>query len=188
MRGQAPVGCRQVVQYVRKLFLAVSALVTLILLSCCVVSVFHPIVVQVSDQSGGNLDRGIIHAVHMGYLAADAGSQPVTWPVPGFHFTRSPVSNVAGAAAFHLWAGTDRQMTVSPPDSQGATRFGLYYVEINGWLVAGLAAVYPCAALVRGPWRRHRRRRRGQCVRCGYDLTGNLSGVCPECGGLAEAP
>jgi hypothetical protein len=23
---------------------------------------------------------------------------------------------------------------------------------------------------------------RGQCPQCGYDLTGNVSGVCPECG------
>lgn len=22
----------------------------------------------------------------------------------------------------------------------------------------------------------------GQCLRCGYDLTGNISGICPECG------
>lgn len=26
------------------------------------------------------------------------------------------------------------------------------------------------------------RRSRGLCVRCGYDLTGNTSGRCPECG------
>jgi uncharacterized paraquat-inducible protein A len=26
------------------------------------------------------------------------------------------------------------------------------------------------------------RRARGQCAECGYDLTGNTSGVCPECG------
>ena len=26
------------------------------------------------------------------------------------------------------------------------------------------------------------RRRRGLCVTCGYDLRGNVSGVCPECG------
>lgn len=28
----------------------------------------------------------------------------------------------------------------------------------------------------------HRRRKRGQCLSCGYSLTGNESGVCPECG------
>jgi hypothetical protein len=34
--------------------------------------------------------------------------------------------------------------------------------------------------------RRDRRWRRGLCARCGYDLTGNVSGVCPECGAEAE--
>ena len=29
---------------------------------------------------------------------------------------------------------------------------------------------------------RRRRRAMGLCVGCGYDLTGNVSGVCPECG------
>jgi len=29
---------------------------------------------------------------------------------------------------------------------------------------------------------RARRLRSSQCVRCGYDLTGNVSGTCPECG------
>lgn len=34
--------------------------------------------------------------------------------------------------------------------------------------------------------RRWRRRRRGLCINCGYDLTGNVSGVCPECGSSAS--
>ena len=29
---------------------------------------------------------------------------------------------------------------------------------------------------------RRRRPRPGRCAECGYDLTGNESGVCPECG------
>jgi len=29
---------------------------------------------------------------------------------------------------------------------------------------------------------RRDRRKRGLCLRCGYDLTGNVSGVCSECG------
>ena len=31
-------------------------------------------------------------------------------------------------------------------------------------------------------WRRDRRKPEGCCQECGYDLTGNVSGVCPECG------
>lgn len=45
-----------------------------------------------------------------------------------------------------------------------------------------LFAAYPTIALIRGPLRRRRRRKRGLCLSCGYDLTGNKSGVCPECG------
>jgi len=37
-------------------------------------------------------------------------------------------------------------------------------------------------ALIRGPLRRFLRRRSGLCQRCGYDLKGNVTGVCPECG------
>ena len=175
------------VQYARKLLVVLSGLIALILVSCCVFSLFRPIVVQLSDKCGGNLDRGVLRAFHMGHLAADAGSQPLTWSVPGFQYTRSPTPYASGQPAFHFWAGTDRRITLSPPDDSGASRFRLNYLEFNGWLVAGLVAVYPCATFLRGPWRRHRRGARGQCVHCGYDLTGNLSGVCPECGGSAEA-
>jgi len=37
-------------------------------------------------------------------------------------------------------------------------------------------------AIAFSPKRRWRRRRAGRCIYCGYNLTGNLSGVCPECG------
>jgi hypothetical protein len=33
-------------------------------------------------------------------------------------------------------------------------------------------------------YERAERGRRGLCVWCGYDLTGNESGVCPECGAV----
>ncbi|RJP41940.1 MAG: hypothetical protein C4547_01185 [Phycisphaerales bacterium] len=51
----------------------------------------------------------------------------------------------------------------------------------TGFALAVLVA-YPAFAFTRGPLRRYRRRRRGLCVTCGYDLRGNSSGVCPECG------
>jgi len=39
-------------------------------------------------------------------------------------------------------------------------------------------------------WYQDRRRfEAGQCRRCGYDLSGNVSGICPECGmGTSELP
>ena len=46
-----------------------------------------------------------------------------------------------------------------------------------------LFAAYPTILFIRGPVRRYRRRRKGLCLKCGYNLTGNVSGVCPECGG-----
>ena len=35
-------------------------------------------------------------------------------------------------------------------------------------------------------WRWDRKPRAGHCRRCDYDLTGNVSGVCPECGTRCE--
>jgi hypothetical protein len=30
--------------------------------------------------------------------------------------------------------------------------------------------------------RRLRKKPPNQCIKCGYNLTGNISGICPECG------
>jgi len=50
------------------------------------------------------------------------------------------------------------------------------------WLPFLLFATYPTIAFIRGPLRRYRRRRKGLCVKCGYNLTGNTTGICSECG------
>ena len=56
-------------------------------------------------------------------------------------------------------------------------------VGVPFWLPLLLTAI-PTTWL----WHRDRRRiRPGCCLRCGYDLTGNTSGVCSECG-LAKPP
>jgi hypothetical protein len=54
-------------------------------------------------------------------------------------------------------------------------------VAIPLWSILVVTALLP-AARVAGRLRRGRRRRVGLCVSCGYDLTGNKSGACPECG------
>jgi hypothetical protein len=50
------------------------------------------------------------------------------------------------------------------------------------WALGLLFAFYPSLALITGPIRRRRRRRRGLCLRCGYNLTGLPEPRCPECG------
>ena len=75
---------------------------------------------------------------------------------------------------------------------------GFYYADVvvNDWGLSHrrttlrlsaaplivLFATFPAVAfLMRGRRRRRYRRRHGLCIECGYDLTGNTSGVCPEC-------
>jgi hypothetical protein len=47
------------------------------------------------------------------------------------------------------------------------------------WFPAILLSVPPSIWLAR---QRRKRKLRGCCAKCGYNLTGNVSGVCPECG------
>jgi len=55
-------------------------------------------------------------------------------------------------------------------------------VAVPFWFLLVAFAPYPTLAFIRGPFRCWRRRRKGCCIRCGYNLTGNVSGRCPECG------
>jgi hypothetical protein len=45
------------------------------------------------------------------------------------------------------------------------------------WVLLPVTAIMPILL-----WRRLRKRIPGTCTRCGYNLTGNTSGICPECG------
>jgi hypothetical protein len=54
-------------------------------------------------------------------------------------------------------------------------------VVVPYWLPALLSAIAPVLS-TRARLVRSHRTRRGLCLGCGYDLTGNASGTCPECG------
>ena len=61
----------------------------------------------------------------------------------------------------------------------------LVRVGVPTWMAVLATAALPAAAAVRGAARlvaRRRQARLGLCRACGYDLRGNVSGACPECG------
>jgi hypothetical protein len=60
--------------------------------------------------------------------------------------------------------------------------------QIPLWLLCVLAAgACVLLAYLERIARRRQRLSSGCCVRCGYNLTGNVSGVCPECGRKVDA-
>ena len=58
---------------------------------------------------------------------------------------------------------------------------GVRAVVVPYWFLAAATAAYPLWRLARLRLRR-RNAAHIPCPRCGYDLTANLSGTCPECG------
>ena len=78
----------------------------------------------------------------------------------------------------------------SPP--AGINYGDVRYLRCPLWAIFVPAGIGPLLCFVHNRRAAARLRRdRGLCDRCGYDLTGNVSGVCPECGmkiALADAP
>jgi hypothetical protein len=71
-------------------------------------------------------------------------------------------------------------MVLVPLDPQCNSRLWLLIAPMLG--LAAIVAAYPCLLFVVFGVRCLRRVRAAGCPKCGYNLTGNTSGVCPECG------
>ena len=91
----------------------------------------------------------------------------------------------AGARVEGFWADGDGCRWARLPNGRVVTfrPRGLLGNLFLGCLLGGAVHVSVAA------WRRRfdRRWAPGHCRQCGYDLTGNESGVCPECGRAVEA-
>jgi hypothetical protein len=88
-----------------------------------------------------------------------------------------------------VWHSTDRNVIPFKWDSSSLDRWVPAIAFVRNTMIRIplchallLSCVGAVAALARAPARRYRRSRRGLCLNCGYDLRGNVSGVCPECG------
>ncbi len=80
--------------------------------------------------------------------------------------------SASSRAPWPLWL---RSGCLWPSVAQNPGRASVIYIPL--WLPF-LIVMIPTALL----WWRDRRLPPGHCQRCGYNLTGNVSGRCPECG------
>jgi hypothetical protein len=89
---------------------------------------------------------------------------------------------------FERWAcfSYARSGQVYLSDASGTHWVEQRAVYVPCWVVVLLFAAWPAPVLGRSALRARRERMRarlkGHCVKCGYDLAGNISGICPECG------
>ena len=86
------------------------------------------------------------------------------------------------ASAVRLWSRAGFGFAVSPRRQSGYFAMQASSVLLPDWAIAAATAMLPLAWLLARQRRLWKESRIGCCERCGYNLTGNASGVCPECG------
>lgn len=124
-------------------------------------------------------------------LAAGSGGALWNWLPDGRLATSAAAMSLwPGGHPVSLTLGTSRSMDFDRTTREARVRdmeFLLkgWTVWIPLWLIVATAAALPLgrltAASVRHLNARHRARE-NRCPGCGYDLRGNASGICPECG------
>jgi hypothetical protein len=60
-------------------------------------------------------------------------------------------------------------------------------LNVPMWESVLVFSIYPAVAFVRTRLRHRHRRMHNLCLHCGYNLTGNVTGRCPECGAEVES-
>jgi hypothetical protein len=121
---------------------------------------------------------------------------PIQWPPRLVIFSVAPVGPVL-FAALCTWIGRQVRSFVVLPCAIGLGLILCEYgysatprflrslpdtpVRAIFWLV-----LYPCMYVALLRIRRRPRQRHAFCPTCEYDLTGNVSGICPECGSPVE--
>jgi hypothetical protein len=81
-----------------------------------------------------------------------------------------------------LRMGVWRSKSVARWWADRVLRFPLWPLTV----LSGIAFVLLCRIELRDR-RLKRQRQLGLCLKCGYNLEGNVSGVCPECGCATKA-
>ena len=113
-----------------------------------------------------------------GVRVSRSGSEPGGWQVTSSPWQRAQAAwtNDQLRVLRRSWLGL-RMPEVFTSESFGTRGRGQFHVWVPFWLPFFLV-ILPTVLF----WWLGRRQPMGFCRSCGYNLTGNVSGVCPECG------
>ena len=100
------------------------------------------------------------------------------------HLVDAELFRLSKGAGYH---GVDWRLGRQPTSAGPCPSIYWSSIRCPTWTASAAFLAYPLLAFIRGPFRRYRRRKRGLCVTCGYDVRGNESGICSECGTKIEA-
>lgn len=132
---------------------------------------------------------GLTDRVHATFISPIAdGEPPQLWHWNQYGFTTSSYM-MSGYARVHgtvfdlIRAEAEKcNLSIGEVQRLAAKTRRVLTVAMPVWGALLLTGFFPLVYVVTGPVRRWRRRKRGLCEGCGYDLRGNVSGVCSECG------
>lgn len=165
-------GCKGMIRKTIIVVLTLAALGTGVLWGAS-----HVIVGEVFEQ-GGTRNTGISWGdtfPREGFFCGVTEGRFVILPTTRWDYERQEYTR----GGFWDWA--TKQVVLDPRGGDSVRG-----VQMPMWFLFALFAGYPAIAFIRGPLRRWRRRQRGQCIECAYDLTGNESGTCSECGAAVD--
>lgn len=114
------------------------------------------------------------------FLSASLGTPlDVIWCHPFITQTVPPILNIDWDGC-----GLSRRAGIFPVQTRGGPSVpaSFTFARLPLWPAAALTLLPGLWFLIRRAHRRRHREFRGYCLACGYNLSGNLSGVCPECG------
>jgi outer membrane protein assembly factor BamB len=127
---------------------------------------------------------GLVQARKFDRIRWSRNSFNTSYPLAG------PLLTPVESGVVHAWRGFEAQTraTADPLDATNDHRDAT--ITFPDWSVLPVLAVFPAACLSRAVMRRRIRRRimRGCCRVCTYNLKGNESGTCPECGTPVTVP
>lgn len=137
---------------------------------------------QLAEMPVGSLWDDVAD-VRLDWLVVDGGGQ-IEWSVIRYKGWHVSYMEDEPDLAFFLLPGFE---TFQRYLASGRFHASGFTLRTGGWLPSLLAVITGFFA-IRAMIRHRRGLRKGSCRDCGYDLTGNVSGRCPECGQPTNAP